>query len=249
MTAMRISEIVHGWLGWCPDRDSIIVRKRVLSHGMKSQSLPAEGTYVNEGVIVDCGTTGISLRFFTGALLGVVGVIALYILLIPTLPLTFAAGFLLISLILLVGIVMVYRDRKGATIEITPDSLTIRRFLHPPFIIRKDTIETAELQKYVPLSPSWLPAALMLLLVPVLSAGVIWGQYLELIAGGMSAMSFFVRLGFDICVVLFFFAAYQHSRIRSAYSEILAIRTTSNQIAVIYSKHPEELAEKLGRSL
>jgi hypothetical protein len=247
MIVTRISEIVHGWLGWCPNQGMATSRKKIIPWPeMNSLALQAQGAYVDDEVIVDYGATGVSLKFFLGALIGILG-IAAFLLLIPRVAVFPLAGIFFCGLILLVTIIMIFQDLKKARLEITPDTLVIRRFLHGPVVIHKDLITTVEVCPNVRPLPLRLLKVLIFIVIPASSAGVLYGEYLQLTAGDITSLSFFLHLGFDISIVLFFLGIYYHSRIRATFPEILVITTTTKKLAGIYGKNPEEIAKKLGK--
>jgi len=241
---VTLAETIKQYLGWCPNQRVIPVRKEPHWRDMNSHILPTPGAYVNDEVIVDYGSTGISLPFFIGSVMGIIGITVFLRLIVQTgfLPL---AGILFCGLILSVVIDMVYQDHKKARLEITQDTLIIHRALHRPVIIRKDTISTVEIRKNVPSFPLWLQKVLVLLVIPVSSTGVLYGEYLQLTTGEITSSSFFVHLGFTISIVLFFLAIYYHSRIRSHYSSFLAITTNTKKLAGIYGKNPENIIKML----
>ncbi|MCK9592777.1 MAG: hypothetical protein M0Q91_12310 [Methanoregula sp.] len=216
---------------------------------MNSHNLPTPGAYVNDEVIVDYGSTGISLPFFIGILIGVIGIVALFTRVMPVGLFPFGDGMLFFGLILSVAIVIFYLDKKKATLEIAQEALIIRRVFHWPVVIRKETIATVEVRYNVPPVPIWLQKILILIVIPASSAGVIYGEYLQLVSGEITSTSFFVHLGFDISIVLFSLAIYYHSRIRLDYPSVLVITTNTKKLAGIYGKNPEEIAKMLGKSL
>jgi hypothetical protein len=245
----RVSEVIRGYLGWCPNQRVIPVRTQIPWQEMASPILPKQGAYVNKEVIVDYGTTGISLPFFIGVLTGVIAIVVFFTLIIPVKSLFLMAGISLSPFILLFAFVTFYQDMKKATLEITPDTLIIRRSLRQPVVIRKDTIATVEVRPNVPPLPLWLQKVLILFMIPAGTAGVICGEYLQLTAGEITSSSFFMHLGYNVSIVLFFLAIYYHSRIRSYYPSTLVITTNTKKLAGIYGKNPEDIAKMLGKSL
>ncbi|MDO9325402.1 MAG: hypothetical protein Q7T80_10650 [Methanoregula sp.] len=246
---IRVSEVIRGWLGWCPNQEIPHFRKETIPRPqMNSSILPVQGAYLQDGMIIDNGKTGISLSFFIGSVTGIIGLIVFLRLIVQTgfFPL---AGILFCGLILTVVIDMVYQDLKKARLEITQDTLIIRRSLHRPVVIRKDTISAMEIRNNLPSIPPWLQKVLVLLMIPALSAGVLYGEYLQLTTHEITPSSFFVHLGFTISIVLFFLAIYYHSRVRSSYPSALVINTDTKEQFGIYGKNPEEIAKILGKSL
>jgi hypothetical protein len=249
LMAVTIVETVKRYLGWCPNQNVTPVRKKIAWGEMNSPILPTQGTYVNNEVIVDYGTTGISLRLFIGILTGIITIFVLFTLIIPIKSFFLVTGVLFSPFVLLIALVMFYRDLKMATLEINPGNLIIRRILHRPVVIRKDAIAKAEVRHNVPPLPRWLQKILILILIPVSSAGVTIGEYLQAVSGEITFPSFFMHLVYNISIVLFFLAIYYHSRVRSNYPSILVITTTTKKLAGIYGSNPEEIAKMLGKSV
>jgi hypothetical protein len=247
--AVTLVETLKRYLGWCPNQNVTPVRKKIAWREMNSPILPTQGTYVNNEVIVDYGTTGISLPLFIGILTGVIAVIVLFTRIIPFKSFFLLTGVLFSPFVLLIALVMVYRDLKMATLEITPDTLIIRRILRQPVVIRKDAIAKAEVRPNVPPLPRWLQKILFLIIIPVLSAGVTIGEYLQAVSGEIMFPSFFMHLVYTISIVLFFLAIYYHSRVRSNYPSILVITTTTKKLAGIYGRNPEDIVKMLGKSV
>lgn len=203
---------------------------------------------MDSGVIVYYGRTGISLPFFIGIVFGVIGILALVVLVIPFAGLRMVSGIVLCFLILPIAIVTLVRDLRKATLKITNEALVIRRFLHRPVVIRKDEIASVEVRDNVPPIPAWLQKILMLVVIPASSAGILYEEYLAFASGGIHSSSFFQYLVFYPGVVLFFLVIYYHSRVRSRYPQLLMITTTSGTLAGIYTREPGEIERRLGRS-
>jgi hypothetical protein len=249
MMFFRLYQVIHGWLGWCPDREMAPFRKETVPWpDMNSLSLPMNGAFVKDGIIVDYRKTGISWPFFIGSVIGIIG-IAAFLLIIVQIAFFTLAGTLFCGLIALVAIIIVYRDLKKARLEIAPDTLIIRRSLHQPVVIPRATISSVGIQPNVPSFSLWLQKVLVLFIIPVSSAGVIYGEYLQFLAGGSTWVSFSQRLIFNISIILFILVIYHHNRIRSDYPEMLVITTKTQNIAVIYGKDPEEIAKTLGNTI
>lgn len=242
--AVTLGEMIRQYLGWCPNQRMIPVRKETSWPEMNSLVQPIPGAYVNDKVIVDYGKTGISLPFFIGSVTGIIG-LTVFLRLIAQTGFFPLAGILFCGLILAAVIDMVYQDLKKACLEITQDTLIIRRSLHRPVVIRKDAISTVEIRNNLPSFPLWLQKILVLLVIPALSAGVLYGEYLQLTTGEITPSSFFVHLGFTISIILFFLVIYCHSRVRSSYPSALVINTNTKIQVGIYGKNPEEIAKKL----
>ena len=245
--AQYLSEVIKGWLGWCPDPAIVTLRKKASGPEMNSCVPREPGTYVNDNVIVNHGKTGISLTRFFGILIAIIGSIALWILVIRSgfLP---HARILVWALALPFLIVMVYQDIRKAHLEISPDTLIIRRILHRPVIIPKDTISSIEIRPNEQPFPLRLQKILIIIL-SLIYAGMVWVQYLQVVAGEITVSSYVLNLGVDLGIILFLLVLYYHSRIRADYPELLVITTNTQKRVVIFGKNPEEIAQKLGKSV
>lgn len=245
--AQHLSEVIRGWLGWCPNQEMIPFRKKTFSQETNSFIPPKPGVYVNDDVIVNNGKTGISLTYFIGLLIAIIGSIALFILIIRSGSLP-QARILFWVLALPVVIALVYRDLRKAHLEISSDTLIIRRSLHRPVLIPKDTISSVEIRPNEQAFSLRLQKILIVIL-SLLCAGMTWLRYLQVAAGEITVSSFFLNLGADIGVVLFFVAFYYHFHIRADYPEMLVISTNTQRRVTIYGKNPEKIAKMLGKSV
>jgi hypothetical protein len=248
MTLTRLSEIIHKWLGWCPNQIVTPVRRKVITwQEMNSCVPPASGTYANNNVIIDYGKTGISLAYFIGLLVAIIGSIALFVLFVGSgfIP---HARLLFWVLVLPVMIAIVYRDLRKAHLEISPDTLIIGRPLHRPVLIPKDSISSLEIRPNEQPFPLRFQKILIVLLA-LLYAGMTRERYLQGVAGDITVFSFFLNLGSDIGTLLFFLALYHHSRIRADYPELLVITTNTQRRIAIYGKNYGEIVKMLGKSV
>jgi hypothetical protein len=244
----RLSEVIHEWTGWCPDRGMASYRKEIIPWPvMNSQSLPVKGAFMREGILVDYGKTGISVRYFIGAVIAIVGIFMVLFLVARTTSFSLA-GIPFCVLILSIAIITMYQDLLKAKIEITKDSLIIRRSLHWPVIIPKDTISAVEIRHNSPPLPLWLQKILFLIVVPASSMVAFSGEYLRFAAGEITSLSLFLHLGFFIGIVLLFLASYHHSLVRMQYPDMLVITTTTQQRAGVYGDNLKEMVKILGRS-
>lgn len=206
-------------------------------------------SYVNDEIIIDYGATGISPPFFIGILIGVLGIIVFFTRVIPVASLFFAGRLLFCGLFSVIAFIILFRDMKKDTLEITQNALIIHRVLHRAVVLRKDTIATVEIRHNTPPFPLWLQKVLIFLVIPASSAGVIYGEYLQLVSGEITSSSFFVHLGFNISIVMFFLTIYYHSRVRSYYPSVLVISTTTKKLAGIYGENMDEIRRRLGKSV
>jgi len=243
----RISEIVHGWLGWCPDNRMAPAMKRYLPSDSFTQARPVDDLrLVRNDIIVDYRSTGTSPLFFVGFVAGVTGIVFL-LSLIRTAYTPLISGVLLCGLILFAAIAIFYENRK-ARLECRADSLVLHNILPWPVVIQKDTIATAEIRDNIPTVPLWLLTVLLVIVIPVTSTGVLFWEYLQFVSGEIISSSFYVHLGFDISIVLFFLVIYCHSRIRSYYPKTLIITTNTKKRIVMYTENPDEITRVLERS-
>ncbi|MCK9630411.1 MAG: hypothetical protein M0R30_02115 [Methanoregula sp.] len=242
----RISEIVQGWLGWCPNDSVTPVRMRHLPSDTCISTRPMDDVLlVRSDMIVDYRSTGTSPVFFIGFITGIAGIVFL-LSLIRTAYTPLISGVLLCGLILLAAIAIFYENRR-ACLESRADSLVLHQVLPWPVVIPKNTIATAEVRDNVPSVPLWLLTVLLVIVIPVTSTGVLYGEYLQFVSGEIVSSSFYVHLGFDISIVLFFLVIYYHSRIRSYYPKTLVITTTTKKRIVMYTENPDEITGALER--
>jgi hypothetical protein len=243
---MHLVDALREYLGWCPDRRMTPAGKRTLWQEMRSDPFPTEGSFVLDKLLIDYGSTGASRIFTIVFAAGVTGIVI--ILSLIRMANTLLAGILMCGLIFSAAIVIFYLNIQKATVEITRDSLVIHMALWRPVVIPKHTIATAEVRDNKPPFPLWLQTVLLLLVIPASAAGVIYGQYMQFASGETAVSSFFMHLGFDISIVLFFLVIYHHSRIRSYYPSVLVITTTTKKMIGIYGIHQDEIAGMLERS-
>lgn len=238
------------FLGWCPDQRLAPFRQETipLSEMTPPHILPGKDAFVNDKMIVDYGKTGISVRYFIGAIIGIVGIFMVLFLIARTASLSLA-GIPFCVLILSVAIITVYQDLKKTKLEITRDTLIIRRSLHWPVIIPKDTISTVEIRHNSPPLPLLLQKVLFLIVIPVSSVVALYGEYLRFTASEITSLSLFLHLVFFIGIALLFLASYYHSCIRAAYPEILVITTNTQELAGVYGDNLKEIAKMLGGSV
>ena len=245
--AQQISEVIRGWLGWCPHAplQRSMVRNLFPHQGLAGfPGIPENGTYVNNDVIVDYGRTAATFRFFIGIVIGTACIIVLLFLAVRTGIFT-SARILFLLLVLSACMVIVLRDLKRARICITRDVLIIQRVLHHPVTIQKNTISAVELKENQPPLPVLFQKILYLCFIPFFSFGALILEYVKFISGESVPSAFFLQLGFILSVVVVSGAMYYHSSIRLVYPEILIISTTSGDRAGIYGENPREIMKML----
>jgi hypothetical protein len=237
----RISEIIHGWLGWCPDR-MIAPRSGTLRAEHPVSSIPLSGGgHMMQDVIMDYGSTGLSIRLFT--LIVVVMTTGLFAIMRYGLfeRLSSAGILMLIILILVVAVRMAHQDIKKAIIECTPDAITIRRPLFRTVTIAKDAITTIAVRENVHHSRRWLFRGAMVIFLACVIPSVLF-------SGGslyVSRVSFTVFVIFYLAVIVFFGLMFYHAYIRSRYPRVLAIFTNNKKIVGLYVDDPVKLSDML----
>lgn len=240
---MRISEIVHGWLGWCPNRVMTPRSGIVLADNPVSSIPLGECRYAMQDVIMDYGSTGISIRLFVIILAGTIA--GLFAIMRYGLFETWSALgiLLLIVFILVVAVRMMYQDIKKAGIELTPDAITIRLPLSRPVTMGRDTISLIEVRKNIHHSHRWLfRGALLIVLAGIIPIILSGGQSLYFFR-----VSFTVFLVYYLAVIVFFGLMFYHGYIRSHYPDILAICTNDKKIVGLYVDDPGRMSEILSK--
>jgi hypothetical protein len=242
-----IFEAIHQWLGWCPNRRMTPVRMEMAWQEVNSPVFQAQGTLVTNEVIVDYGSTGLSIRLFILILAGTTT--GLFAIMRYGLFETWSSlGILMMSIFILgVAVRMAYQDIKKATIEFTKDAIAVWRPLFRPLIIAKDTITTIEIRKNIHHSWRWLfRGAIILFIVGIIPSILFSGQSL-FISRVISQVSFSVFVVYYLAVVVFFGLLFYHQHIRSRYSHVLAIHTKTKKIVGLYIDDPGKMSEILSK--
>ncbi len=243
----RISEVIHQWLGWCPDRRMAPFRMEPAWQEMNSPILPAQGTIVRDKEIVDYGSTGLSIRLFILILAGTTtGLFA--IMRYGLFESWSSLGILMLSIFILGGAVwMAYQDFKKVIVEFTPDAITIQRPLSRPVIIAKDTITTIEIRENIHHSQRWLFRAAMVIFFAGIIPSILLSGNSLFISRIISRVSFNVLVVYYLAVIVFFGLLFYHQHIRSRYSHVLAIRTNTKKIVGLYGDDPGKISDMLSR--
>ncbi len=229
---MHLIELFRHYTSWCPIGSTSPARKWAPPQEVNSHLPPEEGSYVDEGVIIDYGSTGTSPLHLIGFCAGVTGIVLFFTLI--RMASTLLAGILLYGFILSAAAAILYQDMKKASLEITPDSLVIHRVLPWDIVVPKDSIVGAEVRDTILPVPPWLLAVLLLIVVPLSSGIVIYDKYLQWMSGEVPISSFFFQLGFAVSIVLFFLAIFYHARVRSYYRKTLIVTTITRKRIGIY---------------
>jgi hypothetical protein len=200
-----------------------------------------------QDVLMDYGSTGISIPLFTIILAGIIA--GLFAIMKYSLFERWSSlGLLMLSIFILgVAVRMAYQDIKKATIEFTPDSITIWRPLFRSVIIAKDAITTIDVRKNIRHSRRWLSlGAIVLFIVGVIPTILFSGQS-QYLSGVISRVSFTVFVVYYLAVIVFFGLLFYHAYIRSRYSRILAISTNNKKIIGLYVDDPGRISEILSK--
>ena len=244
MTA-RISEAIHQWLGWCPNQRMTPVRMEMAWPEMNSRFLPTQSANVIEEVIVDYGSTGLSIPFFT--LILTTTIMGLFAIMRYGLFEKWSySGILMLSIFILgVAVRMAYQDIKKATIEFTRDAITVWRPLFRPVIIAKDTIATIEVRENIHHSSRWLFRAAMMIFFAGVIPSVLFSGHSLFISRVIPQVSFSVFVMYYLTVIIFFGLLFFHQHVRSRYSHVLAIHTKTQKIVGLYVDDPGTMSDML----
>src|SRR5512145_1354774 len=164
----RVSEVIRGWLGWCPYRPGYSARESIQFPALAtpSDARQEEGVlYKNSRMIIDCGSTAVSLPFFAGILIGALGIIA-FLWLVVRQGLFPVSGALFLVLIFAVAVFSVLRDLSQEGMVVTPTALTILRPFNRPFVIPVETIESVQYKENRLPVPLWFQKITALFILP-----------------------------------------------------------------------------------
>lgn len=247
---MHFIDAFRKYLCWCPNGHRIAqARKHTSWDSLEFNPLPTGDAYMNDGILIDYGRTGLSLPAFIGLVAGAICIVVIFSLILPFAMFRVTSGILMCGLLLPVVIVILSRDLKGARLEMTRETLVIRRAFFWPVVIQKEEIASVEIRDNKPPMPTWLQVILFLFLIPVSTAYILSYEYMQFVSGEITPSSIITSLGFYLCIVLLFLVSYYNSRIRSRYPRFLFITTDTRKVVAIYAGNPEEMAGMLGRSV
>lgn len=241
----QISEVIRGWLGWCPDR-MMAPRSRALRADNPVVSIPSgERGYTMQDVIMDYGSAGLSIPLFTVILAGTIA--GSFAIMKYRLFENWSSLGLLILILFILGVAvrMGHQDIKKAIIEFTPDAITVRRSLLRPVIIAKEAITSIDARKNIHHSRRWLSLmAIMIILVGV-SPTILFSDNSQYVSWMISRVSYTVFMMYYLAVIVFFGLLFYHGYIRSRYSQVLLIRTKSKKIVGLYVDNPGKISDML----
>jgi hypothetical protein len=244
---MHITEVIRGWLGWCPDK-MMAPRSRTFQTDNPVSSIPLGNRgYTMQDVIMDYGSTGMSIRLFTIILAGTIA--GLFAIMKYSLFERWSSlGLLVLSIFILgVAVRMAYQDIKKATIEFTPNAITIWRPLFRSVIIVKDAITTVEVRENIHHSRRWLSLGAIVLVIFGVIPTILFSGQSQYLSRMISRVSYTVFVVYYIAVIVFFGLLFYHAYIRSRYSHILAIRTNNQKIVGLYVDDPGKTSDMLSR--
>lgn len=239
----RLTDIVSCWLGLCPARPASRSMTRLSSLETSRPEPPEKNVYSVKGILAEYSNTEPSRGIlWVSIALGIAAsCVAIIFFLVSSFSLRDYA-VLSIPLILISAMVVVMRDYRRASLEISPDTVTIRRFFHLPVVIRRDSIETVTIEPTVLPAPLRHLKILYLIIMPFLSAILLILEYHDMITGTIDPGRFLADLVFYPCICLFFIAFYYHNSLKSTFPEALVITTSEKKTARIYNDDPLAVA-------
>jgi hypothetical protein len=246
MTA-SLSEVIRTRLGWCPGRMAATRSRPFLESSPVSPALPERGDYTMPDVILDFGSTGISIKLVTVILAGTIAGLVAFMRYGIFESWSVYGLLVLILFVLGVALRMLHQDIKKATIAFTAGGLVVWRPLFRPVIIQRETITTSEVRKNIHHSHRWLFWGAMVIFLAGIIPLVLSSGYYHSLSRLISPISFTLFMVYQLAVVVFFGLAFYHGYIRSRYPEVLAICTTDKKIVGLYVDDPGMVSERLDR--
>ncbi len=243
----RVSEVIRGWLGWCPGRMTAPHSRIFPTDNLTTSTLSGDRGNTMQDVVMDYGSTGMSIPVFTLILGGTIA--GLFAIMRYGLFETWSSlGIVMLSVfILMVTVRMVYQDINKATIEFSPDAITVRRPSFRPVIIAKDTITTIRVLENIHYSHRWLFRGAMVIFFAGIIPSILFSGNSLLGSRIISQISFNVFVLFYLTVAVFFGFLFYHGFIRSRYSRVLAISTHTKKIVGLYVDDPSRVSETLSK--
>ncbi len=244
---VHVVDVIRGWLGWCPASSSAPVRKKLAWSETSISTRQTGVVLVKNDVIIDYGSTGLSIRLFTLLLAGsTAGLFA--IMRYGLLERWSSLGLILLSIFILGAAgQMVYQDIKKAIIEFTLDTIAIHRHLLRPVIIAKSTITTSGVQKNIHFTWRWLFRGAMAIFFVGVIPSVLFSGRSQYISRIISPVSFTTFVVFYLAVAVFFGLLFYHEYIRSRFTHVLAISTNNKKVIGLYINSPGEMSEMLAK--
>lgn len=228
---MRFTETIRRWMGWCPNAAAAGTgRRRYVAPGDEVETRVAGGgsLEVVEGALVDYGPIGTPATLFILPVAAALLIGCLFVL-AP------AVGLFVLVIILAYSGMEIYGVMRRARVEVTTDTITIRRPLFRPVVIPKDGVVKVEVKENKLPVPYWFLAVALAMIFLSATGGMYYGL------SNPASMRFISGLGAAIFFPVIFYRTY----VRTRYPRVLAI-TTAKKIAAIYTDDPERIARVLG---
>ncbi len=243
----RISEIVRGYLGWCPGR-MIAPHSRIFQQdNLVSSTLSEDRGYTMQEVILDYGSTGMSIPVFTLIIGGTLA--GLFAIMRYGLFETWSSlGILMMSVFMpVIAVRMFYRDIKKTSVEFTPDTIIFRRPLSGLVIIAKDAITAIEVRKNIHHTHRWLSLGATVFVIVGVIPTILFSGESQYTLRIISRVPYTVFVVYYLAVIMFFGFLFYHGYIRSRYSHVLAISTNDKKIVGLYVDDPGRISETLSK--
>ncbi|MCM2466846.1 DUF1673 domain-containing protein [Methanoculleus oceani] len=225
---MRFPRAIQRLMGWCPNAAAAGTIRRYTALDGEIGTAADGSRDVVEGALVDYGPIGTPAMYLILIVAGA--------LLIGCLAVTAPAGrFILLAILLAFSGVELYGVLRRARVEISSETITIRRPLFRPIVIPKDAIVKAEVGENRFPVPFWLLATTLAALLVSAAGGIYYGW------DNPTSMRFIFGLG----GAFFFPVIFYRACVRTRYPRTLTI-TTEKRIAAIYTDDPERIARTLG---
>ncbi len=228
--AMRFSEAIRRWMGWCPNAAVAGAGRRYAApEGEIGIGTAADGgREVTAEALVDYGPIGTPAMYLILLIAGALLIGCLFVM-------SPAGNLLLLAIILAFSGVELYGVMRRARVEISSDTITIRRPLFWPIVIPKNAVLKAEVGENKPPVPFWLLSTALVMVFVSATGGIYYGL------DNPTSMRFISGLGAAIFFPMVFYRTY----VRTHYPRTLTIRT-ARKIAAIYTDDPERIARVLG---
>jgi len=234
-------ECLRKKLGWCPNAavTGIVRRQYPAPNGEIGLEAAKSGSReVIEGVFVDYT----SPRFLLVSIL-VFGGLFVAGLLIPSLRSVFVV---LMGLSFIVyAVVHLYLDTKRAEIDLSGDSVVVRRSRTRPLVLGKDTVRSVEVKGPYPSILRWTFAVLLILLVAGVYFVRVWVGWMRF-PGALSVdPDFLVRAFFEVGFAVFMLELLYRGLVSLRYPGHVRVRLEPAGFLNIYADDPERVAALL----
>jgi hypothetical protein len=243
----HIMEGIRRYLGWCPDRTMAPRSITFQESNPVSSVFSRDRGYTMQDVIMDYGSTGISIQLFTLILAGTIA--GLFAIMRYDFFESWSSLGLLILIIFIfsVAVRMVHQDIKKATVEFAPDAIIVRRPLFRPVIIAKDTITTIGVRNNIHHSHRWLFLGAMMIFLAGVVPKILFSGQSQYVSRLISQVSFTVFVAYYLVIMVFFGLMIYHGYIRSQYPDVLAICTNNKKIVGLYVNDPGKMSDMLSK--